>query len=134
MQRLIRVRTPEFIREINVAGHVLRGQIDEQGPYIDIDADQESSIRQILTAAPAGESSPENPGTAVEEFGDQRTHHLNVADAATLIAGISDLDELKRIGLGEMAHPNFPGGRRGVLTYLDQHMTAVEASDRGERG
>jgi hypothetical protein len=159
MKKLIRVRTPEFVREMNIFGYIVRGQVDDKGPYIDITEDQEDEfrrqIREMREAAefgekeevPAGQQQPEieteldlsseQRGAKPEEDGkwgeleaDKRTQTLNVADAAQLVSTINDVNELARLKAGEESHPDYPGGRKGVMTYIDQRSVELVNSNQ----
>lgn len=59
---------------------------------------------------------------------DASTHDLTVDDAVSLIADLDDRDLLQQLRDGELAHPRYDGGRRGVLTAIAHRLEALGAS------
>jgi hypothetical protein len=51
---------------------------------------------------------------------------MNQADAANLIASITDPEELYRLKEGETLHPQYQGGRKGVLALIDSRFGDIE--------
>lgn len=52
-------------------------------------------------------------------------HTKTVAEVRDLVATIESLGELRALRDSEVAHPDNPGGRKGVLSALDKRIKAV---------
>jgi hypothetical protein len=132
MSRTIRINTPEYIFEINVGGHIIRGRVDEGGPHFLVDEEQEAALRAAITpAVDKHEEGDVDESQSRKPTGDldKRTHTMNVAEAGALVQSINSTDELIALQLGEKNHPDFPGGRKGVLNLIDSRFGDIE---RGE--
>ena len=57
---------------------------------------------------------------------DNGTQSYNVADAKALIAEEEDIDSLRALRRGEEQHPDFAGGRIGVLDAIDARLAELE--------
>ena len=60
---------------------------------------------------------------------DNGTQSYNVADAKELLADEGDADSLRALRRGEEQHPEFAGGRTGVLDAIDARLAELKESE-----
>ena len=63
--------------------------------------------------------------TQVAPVVDTRTHNLNSPDSIKLVESLTDFTELNMIKDGEGKHPDFTGGRKGVLNAIHERIQSL---------
>ena len=56
---------------------------------------------------------------------DNRTHSLNLVKVRALVSTIDDAKELQALLDGERLHPEYPNGRKGALTAIQERLESI---------
>ncbi len=137
---LKRIYMPEYIMELNLNQTVYQMFKDKEGkPYIDIPESLEHVL--IEQAAKMGAASvqeqPAEPATGSnipavpplpEGEADTTTHAMNSADVKALILTATDATALQKLRAGELMHPQYDGGRSGVIAAIDARISELESA------
>lgn len=132
-----RVDLPRYVSELNIAGSIVRCQRDsDDKPFVVVrDEDAQFVLPSLEGPAMPAELTEEadsdesavvgGPQAPAAGSADLRTHALNVTDSVVMIADIHDAGVLEKLRAGELIHPEWAGGRRGVLNAIGDRLIQV---------
>ena len=86
---------------------------------------EEESLEDRLEAEAEVEALAEKTAQEAEAGMDDRTQSLNLIKVKALVSTIKDARELQALLEGERHNPEYPHGRKGALTAIEERMASV---------
>jgi len=127
---MIRVDIPEFILEVNLGGERFMCQaetVDDQRKFFFlIPEEKEADLRKQLLAGIEIDTVEGGKEHREAVFPLADTHNMSAAEAAQFIKQLPSLELLQSARAGEMAHPRYQGGRKGVLDLIDSRIAELQ--------